>query len=174
MMPFWKQHFSKRGFLKWFSRIFSINLQSQMDLKIWSVGWCCCSRSSEKKRRSIMVKMISIDTGMVVVIFIRQVHVKYSGNKIFTQTQPQPDVHGACLWSSLLREERLVRPALQKLHGWCRFQNCYTFSKLLFSNLLFSNLWWTRNFRPKRQPFRKTWSVVQGFIPRWNIQGHFR
>ena len=36
-----------------------------------------------------MVKMISIDTGMVVVIFIRQVYVKYSGNQIFTQTQPQ-------------------------------------------------------------------------------------
>ena len=33
--------------------------------------------------------MISIDTGMVVVIFIRQVYVKYSGNQIFTQTQPQ-------------------------------------------------------------------------------------
>ena len=36
----------------------------------------------------------------------------------------QPDVHGACLWSSLLCEERLVRPALQELHGWRQFQNC--------------------------------------------------
>ena len=32
----------------------------------------------------------------------------------------QPHVHGPRLWPSLLCQERLVRSALQKFHGWLK------------------------------------------------------